>query len=71
MSNGPWHRKQEAIRESDNLFINKKLLDDALIFGMKNRLSNEVSGWRTLYSIFGHVRRNYDDYREANDFGLL
>ncbi len=29
MSNGPWHRKQEAIRESDNLFINKKLLDDA------------------------------------------
>lgn len=29
MSNGPWHSKKEAIRESDNLFINKKLLDDA------------------------------------------
>ena len=29
MSNGPWHRKREAIKESDNLFINRKLLDDA------------------------------------------
>lgn len=29
MKNGPWHLKREAIRQSDNLFINKKLLDDA------------------------------------------
>lgn len=29
MKNGPWHLKREAISQSDNLFINKKLLDDA------------------------------------------
>ena len=29
MKNGPWHLKREAISQSDNLFINKKLLDNA------------------------------------------
>ena len=29
ISNGPWHRKRAAIQKSDNLFLNRRLLDDS------------------------------------------
>ena len=28
ISNSPWHRKRKAIKKSDNLFLNRRLLDD-------------------------------------------